>query len=187
MSRLYFLAENLQSIVNAKSIFNRLEIPGLDIHVWGRNRQQIVEQDLNPLAPMDQSDLIHSGEQGALLGCGMGFIIGMGVIAAAPPQLGLGVGTLLLVTAFITLFGSWVGGLVGMASDNYQLEPFHQQVDDGQFLVLLDTEADKADRVIRDLTQAVPTLHYAGENDSWNNPLHGSFVKHRSNGHYNSR
>ena len=187
MRRLYFVAENLQTLLRAKKEFNQLDIHSVDVHVWGRNRQEILANDLNPMTPMDQSDLIHSGEQGALMGCCAGFVLGLVLIVLEPFGMKLGFGTLFLTTVFITLFGSWVGGLVGIGSDNYQLEPFHQRIDDGQYLLQLDADQQKTEAIINSLKSTVPKLKFAGENDGWNNPLRGSFVKHMSNGHYNNR
>lgn len=187
MRRLYFIAENLQTLLRAKQEFNNLNIQSVNVHVWGRNRQEIMDNDLNPMPPVDQSDLIHSGEQGALMGCCAGFVLGLVLIVLEPFGMSLGFGTLFLSTVFVTMFGSWVGGLVGIGSDNYQLEPFHQRIDEGQYVLQLDADQQKTDTVISRLKASVPKLKFAGENYGWNNPLRGSFVKHLSNGHYNNR
>lgn len=187
MKRLYFIAEDLQTLLLAKAALKNVEQRDIDMHVWGRDRATLVENALPPLEPLAQSDIVHSGEQGALFGLLAGVMVG-GLLAVIDPMgLDLGFMPFLFVSILFTLFGSWLGGLIGASSDNYQLEQFHSKVDAGQYVLQLDLAQSIADKVVSDLKQGAPKLSYAAEADAWNNPLRGSFFKHTSHGHCNAR
>jgi len=187
MKRLYFIAKDLQTLLQAKAGIEGLNDQDMDLHVWGRNREVLVTHDLRPLDAVSQSDVVHSGEQGALMGCVAGMVLGAILMVAEPFGLETGFLPFVFVTILFTLFGSWLGGLVGVSSDNYQLERFHEQVDAGYYIMQLDVAQNALDNTVAHLARQAPELVYSGETDAWDNPLRGSFVKHVPHGHVNVR
>lgn len=187
MKRLYFIADDVQTLLQAKSTLNSIAQKDIDLHVWGRDREALIKNALPPLEPLAQSDIIHSGEQGALFGVIAGILVG-GVLTVTNP-FGIDTGFLpfLLVVVLFTFFGSWLGGLIGASSDNYQLEKFHSKVDAGKYVVQLDLAQNVSEQAVAQLKKGAPKLAYAGEADAWNNPLRGSFLKHTAHGHRNRR
>jgi hypothetical protein len=187
MRRLYFIAGDLQTLLKAKASMVQMNKEELALHVWGRDHEVLINNNLPPLDPLAQSDIVHSGEQGALYGLLAG-IIG-GVVLSMTNPFGAEVGMLPFIMCLIlfTFFGSWLGGLVGASSDNYQLERFHDQVDAGQYVMQVDVAQNYTDTLMAEMQAAAPGLVFAGENDAWNNPFKGSFVKHMSHGHSNVR
>ena len=43
----------------------------------------------------------------------------------------------LIVIAILTLFGIWEGGLTGVASENNKLAEFHDELEEGKYLILI--------------------------------------------------
>ena len=54
------------------------------------------------------------------------------------------------VVVVFTMFGAWVGGLTGIDKENKKLSRFHDDIEEGKYLILIYAGKEKED-VIRDM------------------------------------
>ena len=165
MRRLYYLADTLAA-VDAACETVRDDAPGdFKIHVLSRDEAGLYHHQLHSARSWQKRDFVRCGERGALLG------FGLGVLAAV---VGIGLGTypgremyemvgVMLVT--FTVFGAWTGGLLGIQTENYKVQPFHDDIEAGRYLMMIDVHYSDAPRVRR-IMDYVPLLQYAGADNS---------------------
>lgn len=69
----------------------------------------------------------------------------------------------LALVALTTLLGSWVGALVGFTYENRQLGQFHDAVEEGKHLIMVDVPRKDVPRV-RGIIEAMHEARFVGEN-----------------------
>lgn len=165
MRRLYYLADTLAA-VDAACETIRDDSPGdFKIHVLSRDEAGLYRHQLHSARSWQKRDFVRSGERGALIG------LGLGVVTAA---IGAGIGTYQgrelyemfgVVLVIFTLFGAWTGGLFGIQTENYKVQPFHDDIEAGRYLVMVDVRRQHSER-IRRIMDYVQPLEYAGSDNS---------------------
>lgn len=170
MKRLYYLTNNINI---AEQVSDRLHQEGItdwNFHVLGKDKANVISHHLHSATPLQELDIIRSGERGVMLG----FLIGVLVMAAIALLTPLGaqmnllaqVGTVVL----FSFFGAWVGGLVGVSTENYKIRRFHHNIESGEFLLMIDVTRDQqasVRQIIRDFDQ----IREAGEDSTFINPF----------------
>ena len=87
-------------------------------HVLGKDKANVIRHHLHGATPLQELDIIRSGERGVLLG----LCVGMLATAFVSSFTSLGqymtlVSQIATVVGF-SLFGAWLGGLVGVSTEN---------------------------------------------------------------------
>ncbi len=147
MKRLYYLTDSIDA---AEQLSDRLHDEGItdwNFHVLGKDKANIVRHHLHNTTPIQELDIIRSGERGVLLG----FTIGIVMICyiAMFTALGSQLNWLSLVAGVVlfSMFGAWVGGMVGVSNENYKIRRFHRDIENGNYLLLVDVNRDQLARV----------------------------------------
>jgi len=171
MKRLYYLTDNIAA---AEQLSERLSYEGItnwNFHVLGKDKANIVKHHLHGTTPLQELDIIRSGERGAIVG----FVAGVLFIAATPMAdnfvqdvHGLwsvaGVG-------FFALFGAWVGGLIGVSTENYKIAKFHNHIEAGQYLLLIDVDAKRKPHIESIVDEQFVSIWKAGEDTTFIHPF----------------
>lgn len=137
MRTLYYLMDKLDTAEAMAATLAALNIREDGYYIVSRDRDGVRRHHLHDASVMDETDIIHSGERGALIGglCGLVFAVWIAVVK--PLGLTMGLGTFLFVSCLIGCFGAWVGGMVGISHDNYKLAPFHNAIAGGKYLMVI--------------------------------------------------
>ena len=95
-------------------------------------------------------------------------------ILAEVPLFGttIGGGTALFVILFCVLLGGWLGGFVGIQTENYKLRRFHDQIESGAFLILVDVEAGQEAKVREIMDKRHQEAEYMVSGSSMITPFH---------------
>lgn len=140
MKRLYYLTEDLEATQRIADALRRAGLSEWNFHVLSKDEAGLYQRRIHSGTPIHWRDLIRSGERGALIG----FVAGLwvGIIAVMTLELS---GQQALIVQFAltllpTLFGAWVGGLVGLSTENYKIQRFHGDLEAGRHLLLIDIE-----------------------------------------------
>lgn len=144
MRRIYFLVPDAEI---TKQIVEELLLARVEqrhIHVLGK---QGVSLDALPEAGfLQRSDFLPALEQGIGLGAVIGLLGGL-VALVLPTGLVLGGGAILA----ISLAGAGVGGLmssmIGVSVDNRRIEQFHQAIEEGELLLMIDVRRDRVEEI----------------------------------------
>jgi len=73
--------------------------------------------------------------------------------------------------AFIVASGAWVGGFGGIQTENYRIQPFHQDIEDGKYLIMVDAPKKHVPKVKELMTKNHPEAKLQGKDSSINNPF----------------
>jgi hypothetical protein len=137
MKCMYYLTP---SLVSTQQISDDLHAVGMEdwlLHVVSKDEAGLKKEKIHSSNWLETTDLLRDG----FIGANIGFIVGV-----------LTAGTILLLELFgphvpkiafffivvvATLFGAWVGGLIGMDSENRKLKRFHEDIETGKYLILI--------------------------------------------------
>ncbi len=150
MKRLYYLFRGTR---HARSISDDLHRAGIDdgqLHFLSRDQGSLQLAHVHTTSVLQERDLQHSGFYGGLIGLGIGVLFALFLMAS---DLGryMGVGIFAFICGIFTFFGAWAGGIVGISHDNHHIARFHQALDQGDTLLMLDTYNPQQEDQIRDL------------------------------------
>jgi len=101
-----------------------------------------------------KSDLVHGAQMGLMLGALLGCALGGVVVYTLGGADSMRIVTVLAATILGALFGAWVSSMVGSAVPNSRLKQFHQAIEDGKILVMVDVPETRVDE-IRDRLHAI--------------------------------
>ncbi|MCG8313842.1 MAG: hypothetical protein MI976_11545 [Pseudomonadales bacterium] len=150
MKRIYYL---FKDTIAARGISDDLMSMGMNngqLHFLNRDFQKLDALDVHRTNIFDEKDIGHSGLYGALAGlaCGLLFTV---VLGATSLSHYLSLQILLFVWMLFAFFGGWAGGIVGISKDNHHIERFHNAIEKGDTLLMLDTYSEKEEEKAKDV------------------------------------
>lgn len=170
MKRLYYLTDNIDV---AEHVSERLHDQGItdwNFHVLGRDKAKLVHHHLHSTNPLQELDIIRLGEMGVLVGFAVGILV-TGYITLFT-EFGATLNWMGQAGAIIlfSLFGAWVGGLVGVSTENYKIRRFHRDIDEGCYLMMVDVSPDQRDAVEK-VIEDFPNIRRGGEDTTFIHPF----------------
>ncbi len=142
MKCLYYLSPDLNS---THTISDDLRAVGVDqwyIHVISKDEAGLKKERIHSSNYIETMDFMSAG----FVGASMGFIaglIGAMLLMVIQPFGEVSSFASVAVVVFATLFGSWEGGLYGVATENKKLTQFHDDIEAGRYLVLIYAQQKK--------------------------------------------
>ncbi len=137
MKTMYYLAPTL---VSAHKISDDLHESGVSdwfLHVISNDEAGLNKEQIHSSNYLETLDLIRDGVIGAIIGFFFGVIIAGTLMYVQPFGPHVSEMMYLLVVIVLTLFGSWEGGLMGVASKNKKHAEFEDALKTGQYLILI--------------------------------------------------
>ena len=179
MKCLYYLAPGVDS---AQRISDDLPAVGIDdffLHVIAKDESGLKKRAIHSGNYLETLDIVREG----LIGAGFGLVAGL-VGTALLDRLGPfghlpGVVYVALV-AVATMFGAWVGGLLGVEKENKKLERFHDDIEAGRFLILIYARKHQEHAVTEMMSARHPEAELSGVDTHFVNPF--SALQHRRRG-----
>lgn len=145
------------------------------IHIAHKDHLATQKKHLNDLSFLEEYDTVHSGGRGFLVGILLTVLTGLSV-----HELTEGHPVASVVTFFSCLvvlgYSTWLGGLIGASSDNFRLQPFHDHIEQGGSVVMLDVEPDSLSKLMHVIAQHIPEAEPAGKSQRLDNPFKGSWI-----------
>ena len=137
MKCLYYLTPALNSAHTISNDLHAVGVKDFYIHVISKDEAGLQKKHINSSNYIETLDITRSGLTGACSGFIIG-VIGTVVLASFQP-FGPNVSVVAYAAAVVlaTLFGAWVGGLVGISTENSKLTPFHDDIEAGKYLFLI--------------------------------------------------
>ncbi len=170
MKRLYYLTDNIEA---AEQLSERLHKDGMidwNFHVLGKDKATIIKHHLHSTTPLQELDIIRSGELGVIAGLAVSALL---VPVIMISNFGQNVHWLWLAAAvgFFACFGAWVGGLIGISSENYKIKKFHNHIEAGHYLLLIDVDALQKSLIEAIVTKQFTSIWKAGEDTTVISPF----------------
>ena len=109
------------------------------------------------------------------IGANLGFITGVLAAGAVMLTKPFGPETPGVVYFFLvvvaTLFGAWVGGLIGMDSENRKLRRFHDDIEAGKYLLLIYSPKGHGEEVKAMMSDKHPEANHVATDRHFINPF----------------
>ena len=174
MIKQLYLLPDLNSSEQLAEIIKSAGVPHNRIHIAHKNHAESQKRHLNDLNFLEEFDTIHSGERGFLVGAILAVLVGVSVYEFLE---GYPIASVITLFSCLIVLGysTWLGGLIGASSDNYRLQPYHDHLDQGGSLIMVDVNT-RNDAEIRSLVaSAFPEAESVGSSSTVDNPFAGQF------------
>jgi len=165
MRRLYYMAEHID---DAEAVTRALAAEGVGhwhLHVLSKDEAGLYTHKIHSANPIHQLDLLHTGARFAIVGLVCGLLIA--AILLGLQYLGV-VGLVIDAWVFAGLgglglcFGAWEGGLVGLSRENYKIERYHDDIEAGKYLIMVDVTPEQRPFVKEMMNFDFPHIPYRG-------------------------
>ncbi len=167
----YFLAPSLSS---TKAITEALQQAGIKrwfIHVLSKDDAGLKRERIHASNYLERLDILRHG----LIGAVVGFLAGLVVLAilAKWPVFGsdLPTAAYLGVLLVLTFFGAWEGGLIGVSRENKKIELFHDELEQGHYLLMIYTPKSQQERVLSTIKSVYSEVRLVAVDPYFYNPL----------------
>lgn len=156
MRRMYYLTHDLDSTEQISNDLHQEGISDWNFHVLSKDEAGLYRRHIHSANYPQRLDIIRNAERGAILGL-IGALFTTGYVIIAEPfganQSGL---VYVAIFGFVTLFGAWAGGLAGIARENQKIAQYHDEIEAGKFLIMIDVPAGDQGRVQAVMAQKHP-------------------------------
>lgn len=172
MHTLMYLMRRLDTAEAVVASLQDLNIGHDAYRVISKDEDGIRRHHLHDGTLIDRTDVVHSGERGALIGGAVGMIFAFLLVLAEPLGVPMGWGGFMVVMAMIGFFGAWVGGMVGLSHENYKLKPFHDALEEGQYLMTIGVrDIVKAESLRQTMMLKHPDALFMADDETVTNPF----------------
>jgi len=170
MKRLYYVTDNLESVDSISKDLHQKGITDWNFHVLSKDEAGLYKRHINSALPWQQFDIVHTALQGALVGLVLGFVIGYLIDQLT----GFGTASIVVMLLLGLFFGTWTGGFIGLAHENYKVRRYHDDIEAGKYLVMVDIKKDQVEMVNNIMRRQHPEAQKSGEDTTLINPLTNS-------------
>ncbi len=171
MRRLYYLAEDIET---TKTVSETLQAEGIrnwNFHVLAKDEEGLYQHHIHQANTYQQLDVVRAGERWALLGGGVGLLFGILFYFTEILPWAVDGLTIFLTTLVGSLFGAWQGAMVGLSRESYKIESFHDEIEAGRYLIMVDVQGENKTRVREIMSLGFPTVRFCGKDTITINPL----------------
>jgi len=167
MRRLYYVADDLPTTHAISETLHQEGITDWHFHVLAKDEDGLYRRHVHSATPIQQLDVVHTGERYAMIGALIGLVAGVGAYLSSP----LPAYAVFLFTLLAGMFGGWLGGMVGLSRENYKLEHFHDEIEAGRYLIMVDVRPDSRARVREIMNMGFPRVRFCGKDTTFINPF----------------
>lgn len=151
--RLYYIADNLDTVDKVADLLQRQGITGWNFHVISKDAAGLYRHHLHSATPLHTQDVWRFGERGALIGLVLGLLVSLLIIGALGYFENQFFAAAVVITALVTMHGAWAGGMAGLATENHKIKRFHNDIEAGRFLLMIDVKNSARERIQHALEQ----------------------------------
>ena len=171
MRRLYYIADDLPTTRAISDTLHEEGVTDWNFHVVAKDETGLYQHHIHSATPIHQLDIIHTGERRAMFGAGIGLVVGLIVYVFDALPFATTELTVFLFGLVGGLFGAWQGGVIGRSRENYKLEPYHDEIEAGRYLILVDVDPASRGRVREIMNMGFPRVRYCGKDTTMINPF----------------
>ncbi len=175
MIQLLYKLPDLKAAQKFNDVVESADIAHKHIHIAHKDHLSTQQKHLNDLSFLEEFDTVHSSERGFLIGIVLSAMTGFAVYEYLD---GHPVASMITLFASLIVLGysTWLGGLIGSSSDNYRLQPFHNHLEQGGALVIIDLDAEHEQILNKVLVKEMPSVVPAGRSSTVVNPFAGQLM-----------
>jgi hypothetical protein len=157
--RIYWLLPDLGSARRTMNELLLARISERHIHFMAKEGADLT--GLHAANVLQTTDLVSAAQTGLLIGAGMGAAGGVAMgfeLAGTTEPAGIVIG----MAALGAVLGAWMCSMVGSAAPSRRLRRFENAIDQGQYLLMVDTPRWRVDEIEALLEETHPEAHFEG-------------------------
>jgi hypothetical protein len=168
---MYYLAPSLATTREIAEDLHEVGVKDYYLHVIARDEAGLQQEHLQSSNYFETLDLIRDGVIGGAIGFLVG-LVGVALLIYFNP-FSFEVPTIVhaAVVGFATLFGTWVGGLTGIDSENHKIARFHDDIEAGKYLLLVYVRRQQESAVEDMMRERHPEARLAAVDRHFINPF----------------
>jgi hypothetical protein len=171
MKCLYYLAPTLDSTHGVSDDLHEVGVRDFFVHVISRDEAGLKKQHIHSSNYLETLDVVRDGVIGGVVGFVVG-LVGVALLRYFDP-FGVEVPSFVYyaIVGVATLFGTWEGGLIGVGNENRKLAKFHDDIQNGKFLILIYALKEQEERVRSMMRERHPESELAAVDRHFINPF----------------
>lgn len=173
MKCLYYLTSTLDSAHHISDDLQQSGIDGWLIHVLSRDEAGLNKDKIHSSNYLEQLDILRFFIIGAIAGFAVGLIAAILVNTTELFGPDMPRVAYFAIIGFFTLFGTWEGGLTGVATENKKISLFHDELESGACLVLIYAKKVSEDLIKKVMEKQHKEAELAAVDANFYNPLTG--------------
>jgi hypothetical protein len=169
MKRLYYLVPSIDGVQEISDDLHQQGVTDWRFHIVSKDEAGLYTHQLHSASILDRTDLVRFLERGVMVGA----LAGICVIVALALFMGLELplGAWLAMFLFSLIAGAWIGGIGGISSENYRLRRFHDAIEAGSYLVMVDVPKTHVERTKESMKRNHPDAELQNVGSSVNHPF----------------
>ena len=171
MKCLYYLAPTLEGTRAVSDDLHAVGVRDWYIHVISHDEAGLQKERIHSSNYIETLDFVRTGFVGAYIG----FIVGMfgAFLLMATQVFGANtpVSAYLAVMLVGTLFGAWVGGMIGFGAKNKKLSEFHEDIQSGKYLILIYSKKGSGETIKAMMREKHPESEYVATDEHFISPF----------------
>lgn len=170
MKCLYYLSPSLDSTEQISNDLHDVGVEDFFVHVIAKDESGLKKRQIHSSNYLETLDIVRDGFIGAAIGFVSG-LLGVMLLERFGPFPNIPGVVYVALAAVATLFGAWVGGLVGVEKENKKLARFHDDIEAGKYLVLIYARKGQGQKIQDMMADKHPEAVLAGEDTHFVNPF----------------
>ncbi|MCL2916018.1 hypothetical protein L2725_19955 [Shewanella corallii] len=176
MQQLHFVLKDLE---HAEAIQRDLLDNGLaerQLKFFSRDKNALSHLEVNAADFWDERDMPHLMMRGGMIALGLSVLAILAFNQVFP---GISLMPFILMMVFLTMFGIWLGGLIGLNNENYKLADHHKDLLDGEAVLVINARQEQQKVIEKTMMVYNLDIDHTDRTDSTINPLSGwKLVRH---------
>jgi hypothetical protein len=171
MKCLYYVVPTLVSTHDISDDLQAQGVKDFFIHVISQDEAGLKRQHVHSSNYLETLDVVRDGLVGGIVGLIVG-AVGVALLRYFDP-IGVEIPDLVAfaIVGVATLFGAWEGGLIGVAAENHKIARFHDEIEAGNYLVLIYAFKEQEERVKAMMSARHPEARLAAVDRHFINPF----------------
>lgn len=161
MKCLYYLCPTLKESEDIASDLHSVGVSDWYLHIVSKDESGLSQKHLQSANYIETLDLYHSSVVGGAIGFCASIVLLLVFKATGVFSPNIPMWINLIFVAVLTLFGIWEGGLWGVDTENKKLQPFHNDIEDGKYLILIYTKKEQEEAVRKVMEERHPEAEFS--------------------------
>ena len=171
MRRLYYIVDNIATTSAISECLHDEGITDWNFHVLAKDSAGLYRHNLHSALPLHRQDTIRIGERGGIIGAGLGLAVGFVLYGAQILPWEFDRFWVAMAALAGGVFGGLQGSIAGSRRENYKIEAFHEEIEAGRYLVMVDVRADNKAKVREIMNLQFPQALYRGNDSTFISPF----------------
>ncbi len=167
MKRLYYLSPSIDSAEQVSNDLHEKGITDWNFHIVSRDEAGLYSHHLHSASLLYRTDVVRFVERGLIAGGILGILFTMPLAYIETFTFNVW----LAITFFCVLFGSWAGFVGGISQENYKIQSFHEQISQGQYLIMVDVHKQHEELIRCVMAIRHPEAIVQGKSSVFTNPF----------------